>query len=252
MPMHTIAYSQSQDEAGVLSFVTPVPDPSVRVQANDIIVPDTVNEILGTGAFIGTTGTQAQLISPSLRRRNPYDIRPATLALVPAANEPLYMHPESPIALDTNEALNCKINADPAAAEQQTVVVFLADKAPAPKYGEIIKCRFQVTLALVAGAWVNGAISFPDALPVGNYSCVGAYLVAATAVAARFYPVGGKWRPGFPVAQTLGGNMDERFRNGYLGEWFQFSEIQPPSIDILSSAAAGSTTYTGVMDLIAL
>jgi hypothetical protein len=250
--MHTIAFSQSQDEAGVLSFVTPVPDPSVRVQANDLIVPDTVNDVIGAMACIGTTGVQAQLHSPSLRRTQPYDIRPVNLLLVPTSYNPAYLHEQSPITLDVNEALNCKVLADPAAAEQQTVVVFLTDKAPTPKFGTIIKCRFTVTLALVAGQWVNAAITFPDALPVGNYSCVGASLVAATAVVARFYPVGGKWRPGFPVMQTLADKPDEKFRNGILGEWFQFSEVQPPTIDIMSSAAAGSTTYTGVMDLIAL
>src|SRR5512146_224205 len=167
--MHCVAFSQSQDEAGVLSFVTPVPDPSLRVQGNDLIVPQDVNKLIGTMACIGTTGVQAQLISPSLRRTQPYDIRPVNLLLVPTDFNPVYMHEGSPIPLDYNEALNAKILADPGAAEQQSIIAFLADAAPAPVNGQIIKCRFQVTTAVTAGAWVNAAITFPDLLPTGVY-----------------------------------------------------------------------------------
>jgi hypothetical protein len=230
--------------------VTPVNDPSLRVQGNDLIVPQDVQNIIGSIALIGTTGLQAQLLSPSLRRLQPYDIRPATLGLVPTGAEPLYIHPDSPIKLDYNEALNAKILADPASAEMQTIGVFLSDGPIAPVKGAIFKCRFTVTATLVAGQWVNGAIVFPDALPTGTYSVVGSMLVAPSATLARWYPVGGKWRPGFPVHQSLSDRQDVAFRNGGLGKWFDFDEVQPPTIDILSSAAVGSTTYTGVMDLI--
>jgi len=250
--LHIVAYSQSQDEGGVLLPVAPVVDASVRTQGNDIIVPDGMNQLIGAGAMIGTTGVRAQLISPSLRRTQPYDIRPLDLLLVPTGYNPMYLHEGSPLALDVNEGLDCNVLADPAAAEQQTVIVFLSDGKLTPKTGYIIKTRFTITVAQTAGTWVNTPITFPDALPVGNYSCVGAAMIAAGAVAARFVPIGGKWRPGFPVSQTLADKQDEKFRNGLLGEWFQFSQIQPPSVDILGSAAAGSTTYTGVMDLIAL
>lgn len=249
---HLAAYSQSQDQGGVLLPVAPVIDQSLRIQGNDIIVPDTMNQLFGAGAMIGTTGERAQLISPSLRTTQPYDIRPVDLLLIPTGYNPMYLHESSPLTLDVNEGLDCNVLANPAAAEQQTVLVWLGDGKLSPKNGYIIKTRFTITVAQLAGAWNNTTITFPDALPVGNYSCVGAALIAAGAVAFRFVPVGGKWRPGAPCSQTISDKQDEKFRNGALGEWFQFSQIQPPSVDIIGSAAAASATYTGVMDLIAL
>lgn len=249
--MHGVAFSQSIDEGGVATNITGVPDPSVRVNVNDIIVPDVVRKIIGAIALTGTTATRTVLQSPSLRRINPYEIEPLQLLLVPQAISRLFMHPESPTELDYNEALNAQVTADPGAAEQQTVGVFLSDGPVAKVAGKINRVRFSTTLALVAGQWVNAAINFIDVLPVGVYTLVGSNLIAPSATLARWYPVGGKWRPMFPVAQTRSDRIDDIFRQGGLGAWFDFDETQPPTIDVLSSAAAGSTTYFGVMDLIA-
>jgi hypothetical protein len=250
MPMHTIAFSQSIAENSVESFITAVPDQSVRTSVNDIIVPDVVKKIIGTLACSGSLATRTKLISPSLRRTNPYEIQPLQLGLVPQAVCDLPMHPGSPQDLDYNEALNCQVNSTVAAAEQQSVAVFLSDGVPAPVTGKIIHVRFSVLATLVAGQWVNGLINFVDGLPTGIYSVVGSQLVAPSGVVARWYPVGGKWRPGFPVSQLRSDRCDPLFRNGEMGKWFDFDEVQPPTIDILSSAAVASTTYFGVMDLI--
>lgn len=250
MGFTTVAFSQSQDEGGVLLPVAGVPDQSIRINGNDVVVPPEMNKLVGALACIGTTGVRAQLVSPSLRRTNPYDIRPFVLGLFPTTLEPANFHPLSPVSLETNEPLDCNVHADPAAAEQQSVVAWLADGPLAPVAGKIIRARFTWTAALVAGVWANAPIVFPDGLPVGIYSIVGAYMVAATAVVARFVPVGAKWRPGFPVAQTAAGLMDDTFRFGNLGKWCDFDQVTPPSLDVLSSAAAGSATYTGVVDLI--
>lgn len=248
--MHCVAFSESQDLGGVLGNIAGVADPSVRVQGDDIVVPAQVNQIFGALACAGASATQVRLISPSLRQVNPYEINPCILALVPPAELPLQLHEASPMPLAYNEALNAQLNSNPAAAEQATVVVFLTDKAIAPVTGKIYHARFTINVALVAGAWANAAIAFDDDLPSGVYRCVGSNLVCATAVAARWYPVGASWRPGFPIAQLASGHMDQKFRNGALGEWFSFDQVQPPTIDVLSSAAAAAADYVGVMDLI--
>lgn len=248
--MHAFAFSQSQDAGGVLSFMAGVPDPTTRVQGNDIVVPQTMKKLFGSIACLGATATRGQFISPSLRRIQPYDIQPFSLGLIPTGGEPLMLHPQSLVELDYNEMLNCQIVSDPAAAEQATVVALLTDSALAPVNGKIVKCRFTVTMTLVAGVWVSGVITFVNNLPIGVYSVVGAQIVAPAGVAARFFPVGQAWRPGFPCSQTFNDRQDPLFRNGGLGKWFDFDQTQPPTIDIISSAAAGSTTYNGVMDLI--
>lgn len=248
--MHTVGFSQNIAENSVESFLTAIPDQSVRTSVNDIIVPDVVKKVFGTMACSGALATRTKLISPSLRRTNPYEIQPLQLGLVPQAVVDLPLHPGSPQDLDYNEALNCQVQSTVAVAEQQTVIVFLCDGALAPVSGKIIHVRFSVNLALVAGNWANGLINFVDGLPTGIYTVVGSQLVAPSAVAARWYPVGGKFRPGFPVSQLRSDRLDPLFRNGELGKWFDFDEVQPPTIDICSSAAVGATTYFGVMDLI--
>lgn len=250
MSMHCIAWSESQDPGGVEMNMAGVADPSVRVAGDDIVVPQDCNKLIGALACTGASATRALLTAPSLRRTNPYEILPHVLALFPTTETPAYMHPESPVQLDYNESLNARLNSNPAAAEQASIVAFLADNAPAKVAGKIVHARFTVNVALVAGAWANAAIAFDDDLPAGVYKVVGSALVAATAVVARWYPVGAKWRPGFPIMQTRGGHHDNIFRNGSLGEWFSFDQSQPPTIDILSSAAAAAADYTGVMDLI--
>lgn len=250
MSMHLIAFSESQDAGGALTYMAGVPDQSIQVRGDDLVVPDVCNKLFGAMGFLGTAGVYAQLVSPSLRVWSPYLIQPNVLGLVPGTPQRAYLHPGSPLQLQYNEALNAQFVADPGAAEQESIIVFLADKIPQKVDGNIIKVFFNVTVAQSAGLWVNAPITFPNLLPTGKYRCVGASLVMAGAVAARFYPVGDIWRPGFPVSQTAAGQQDDIFRNGNLGDWFTFDQTQPPSIDILGSAAAGSATYRGVMDLI--
>jgi hypothetical protein len=248
--MHMVAYQASLNEAGALTYVTPVPDPSVRVQGNDIVVPQPVQQIIGAEAFLGANGAFGMLLSPSLRRISPYKISPIQAGIVPGTVNRRYMHPMSPIKLDYNEALDAQSQATPGAAEVHTILVHLADAAPAVTNGNVVKVRFTVTTLVTQGQWVNAPITFPNLLPTGTYAVVGASLVAAGVVAARWYPVGGQWRPGFPVMQAAGSQEDEMFRNGALGTWFTFDEVQPPTIDLLASASAGAATYEGVLDVI--
>lgn len=250
MGLHTVAYSASVNEAGNLTYLTPVPDATIRVQGNDIIVPVDMNLLIGEHAMVGANGSQARLVSPSIRRVNPLNIQPLVLGLVPEKDNPLYLHETSPVILDANEALDCQTVGTPGAAEQHTVVLMLCDKAPVPVGGKIVKARFSITGAVVAGVWTNLAITLDDPLPVGVYNCVGANLIGSGLIAFRFYPVGQAYRPGAPCAQTAAGHQDPKFRNGGLGVWFAFNEIILPTVDVLASANAGSTTYRGVMDLI--
>ncbi len=253
MPMmHAVAYSQSLNEAGVATFVAPVPDGTVRVQGNDILIPTDIPNIIGAEAFLGANGSYGMIFSPSLRKISPYKITPIVAGIVPAATSRRYMHPGSPIKMDVNENMDVQSVATPGAGEQHTILVHLADGPIAPVTGFISKVRFTVNTAQTVGQWVNAPILFPALLPTGVYAVVGCSLVAAGAIAARWFPVGQKWRPGFPVMQTAGAQEDEIFRNGALGQWFTFDEVTPPTLDILGSVNAGAATYEGVLDVIKL
>lgn len=247
---HTIAFSSLIDEGGVLSYIPAIPDPSVRTNGNDIVVPDVVNQLFGATALVGSSGSRARLTSPSLRRVAPWEILPLMPGEIPSNLTAFNMNEDSPFKLDYNEALNAQILADPGAPERHTVIAWLCDGPIKPVSGKILKVRFQATGALVAGQWANWPISFPDLLPAGVYKVVGSTVVVNSSAVARWYPVGGKWRPGFIPANGVGGLRDEAFRNGFLGEWFSFDQVQPPTLDIVGTANVASATYEGVMDLI--
>lgn len=243
-----IAYSESQDPGGAFVKIAGVPDQHVKVQGDGIYIPD-FNHIIGAIAAAGTTGVEVRLVSPSLRRTNPLYITPILLALYPDSPNCHSVDPNNAIPLDINEALECEILSDPAAAEQNTVIVVLAPGALTPIAGQMITVNAEVTLALLAGAWNFAEIDFIDELPIGDYAVVGMRIIASTAVAARLVPVGASQRPGCPNSSDVEIDSGMVFRHGNLGEWFRFSTIQPPGIEVIGSAAVGSATYQLYLDL---
>lgn len=244
-----VAFSESQAADAALNKISAVSDQHIKVSGTQITVGK-LNQLVGEIACIGATGTEARLVSPSLRRINPFYIQPLDIALVPSDVPGAMIHPDSPVPLDTNEALEAEEAGAVAVARQVTVGVLLADGPIAPVTGQIFTINAEVTIVLVAGAWAFAEISFPDSLPVGSYSVLGARIVAPSGVLFRFVPVGEAHRPGGIVAQAVGNHDPWEQRLGRMGEWFRFDMIQPPGIEILSSAAVASTTYQLYIDAV--
>lgn len=244
-----IAYSSNIDEAGVDANLTPVPDDTVRVEQNTFVVPK-MNQIVGKAAFLGTTGVYASLQAPSTRRINPLYINPVYINLFPDVPSDTFWSPENPVALDVNEQLECFSNANPAAAEQHAVVAALADGKLNPIQGDIRNVRAVLNVAQVLNTWSLGVISFPDALPVGDYIVCGARAEIAGGIAFRFTPIGAVHRPGGLCAQDASQEDPYGQRSGLLGEWFRFSTVQPPTCSVLGSAAVAAANYNLYLDLI--
>lgn len=247
----TVAYSESQDEAGAMAKIAAVADQHVKTQGDGITVP-TLNQLVGSVACVGSLGDEVRVIAPSLRRVNPLYIAPVELVISPSEMPRMMYHGENPIVLDVNETLEVENDANPAAAEQHTVALWLADGAISPIGGEIHTINAHITVTLVAGAWEFSEIVFPDALPVSDYNVVGARLVCGDGVVFRFVPVGEAHRPGGICAKSASAVDPIPQRFGGLGSWFSFNSVQPPAIEVLSSAAAASATYELYIDVIKL
>ena len=246
-----VAFSESQDLAGAWGNVAAVPDAHVSTNGDTLYVPSWGTRFLGAIAYVGTLGTNARLRSPHLEGLNPHYIRPLHLALYPADNAPddLYLN-GGPILAD-GEGLRCEFEANPAAAEQETCVVFLADKIPVPVVGEIVTIEATITLALVAGAWSFSELTLVHDLPTGAYDVVGARAEIDTAVAFRFIPQGGYHRPGAIVNNSFNDSYkNNSFRYGNLGTWLTFDQRNLPGVEVISSAAAASATYDLHLDII--
>lgn len=243
----TIAYSESLDLANALGNIAAVTDDHIRTQG-DVVYLGNLSNIIGFAAFLGSTGVRAQIQSPSLRRFVNPDISPIVNGLAGTDHDSIHLFPTSPLALQPNEGMEFLGLADPAAAEQISGIVFLADGAVTPVSGEIFTVRATGSITGSAGAWVSGNLTFSQTLPVGRYSVVGARVEGANLVAGRFIPIGASHRPGVIANADDDDREHNLFRYGGLGSWFEFDSVTPPSLEILASGA--NTAQVVYLDLV--
>jgi len=249
--MHTLAaFYESLNEAGAATDVAAVIDQHIRVEGDNIIVPPVYNKMFGATAISGTNPVRTELHSPSIDQLHPYQISPINAVLVPTGNEVHDLHPESLLVLEPNEQLSCQNTGTPGGAELHGAVIYLTDKEINPVRGRFTSLRFQVTVTMVAGVWCFAPINLIDRLPVDRYTIVGARLVCVAAIAARFVIPGVLPRPGFPCSANVSVPIIDMFRNGKLGVWAEFDQLNLPDIELLGAAAPGAATYEGVMDVI--
>ena len=250
----TVAFYESVDQAAAYVALNAVPDQHVRVVGDDIQIP-TLSNVVAIAAGVETAAAnRARLVSPSLRVRSNFQITP-TNGQAAAAVEPNDAHNvvdlrTSPLALVVGEQLNVEAFANPAAAQVQWGVVWLADGPIVPINGAIFTVRTTSATALVAGTWTNVAITFDEDLPRGRYQLVGMRPVSAGIIAARAVFVGGSARPGVLGCDAVTDYGHEMWRLGQMGVFGEFEDVEPPTMDALAVSADATQEYW--LDLIQL
>lgn len=246
---HIAAYAESIDPGGALVNIAGVIDDSLLVTGDDVRVPVQLPFMLGAAALISATAPiQAQFQSPSLRQVANIDIEPAALGLVFADPAEIAMHPDNPLPLRGDEALNFLANTNPAGAEVHYGLVWLGDGPVQPVHGDIFSVRTTASLTAVATSWVTSELTFAQDLPVGNYQVVGMRCRAAGGVAARLNFRGDAFRPGVPAVAAINDVIGSQFRYGKMGVMGTFHTNTPPQLEVL--AAAGAVTPVIILDLI--
>jgi hypothetical protein len=245
-----VAFSESQDNAGVYANVGAVIDRYHKVDGDFLYIRE-FNNLIGGMACMGATAPgQVYLTSPSLRQMNHYWLNPVEYDISPGAKVHIQMRPLAAYPLTPEEALEVLSNANPAAAEQHSVAVWLSDGAIQPVKGKIITINATITLAQTAGTWAYSELTLANELPVGVYKVVGARFEIAGGVIARFIPKRGLSNPGAPCVSNGEEDGEDLFRNGNLGEWLSFDTNQLPGVEVLGSAAAASATYQVYLDIL--
>lgn len=242
-----VCFSESQDSSSLVN-VAAVADPHIRVSGDDISVPSAVSNI-GAVYAIGSAITRATLVSPSIRRRYPFEVVPVEIAAEPA--DPVKFIPffQSPIALDADESLNAQAAENGAGANQSSVFVWLTDGPIQPVTGlEMFTIRATNTSTLTAFAWTNGALTFNDTLPSGEYAIVGMRASSTGMIAARLVLSQYPFRPGVIASDTTGEVASTVFRFGNVGEFGRFTHLTPPTVDFFSISA--DTSQTVDLDLV--
>ena len=244
--MHVVGYETSASEAA-LTAITPIPDGTVQIQTNDILVPDKINNICWAAAMINsaTATLRAQLTSPSLKAIFPVDISPIVNGLVFGSIPRGLRLGAGPLPLKPAEPLDVLIQNG--AAVMNRAFLHFCDGPVAPVKGLILPIRFTTSITLATASWVNGAITFSTALPAGNYQVVGLRMWSANGVYARLFFKGSTWRPGAPMLNTEDNNEWPDFRFGNYGVWDQFNNVTPPSVDLMGIT---DTAQVGYLDLI--
>jgi len=246
--MHTtVAFAE--DHAGSVPFdnIEAVIDQHIRTEGNFIYIGEQ-NKIIGLDVR-GVIGcTAARLVSPSIRRVNPYYQLGIGQAVVAPGNIHKTFFPTAPVPLETNEGLECE--AENIGVGDITAIVFLSSAPPSPISGNIHTVRFEWNALLALGVWAYSEIVLDDDLPVGTYDVVGGFIEEATSLAFRFVPVGGFTRPGGLVTAGQEFVTPELQRKGGLGVWFTFNSVQLPGIEVICSAATGAGAHIGYMDVI--
>lgn len=246
---HTIAFSQLVDPAGAFQAINAVREEMLFSSGVDIRVFPKLNHIIAEAALINdaTINNRAQIQSPSLRTLANIDVEPIITNAVPQNPGGWNVHPENPIPVVDDEALNFFVQSDPVAAVIHYGLIWLADGPPQPVKGRMFSVRFTAAIAQVASAWVNGNIVLSQVLPAGRYQVIGMRVRSGDLVAARLLFVGQVPRPGVLNVAVQGGVDHYLTRFGRLGVWGEFPHTTPPTLDVLGGVAA---VQTGILDLI--
>ena len=250
---HTVAFSMAITSTNLGGLVTPVVDQTVTISGNNLQVPQQTPQLFGAASFAqaSATGSIVQLQSPSLREVFFPSFSPQVEAASFAGYPNLIEMFDNPIPLEVNEGLNWYTDQAIAAPTGSVGgVVFLSDGSRKPVMGQrIYTARCTAAITQAANTWVNGAMTFNQTLPVGNYDVVGMRAEATGLYAARLIFVGPSAivRPGCPGVAANTDLQQPEFRNGKLGVWGSFYSLTPPSLEVLG---ATGTTQVVYLDLV--
>lgn len=254
MPFTTVAFYQSVDPAGAYVQLAAPADPHVTVNTPRILVPS-LSQVVAVACMLeNTVEPLARLVTPSLFEHNRFQLSPingqGAAAVEPDSPQKVIDLRSTPVPLIRGEGMTCEVSSNPAAAQIQSVIVWLADGPIVPVTGQVYTIRASSSTALVAGTWSNVALTFDEDLPRGRYQVVGFRPLSAGMLAARLVFVGGSFRPGALGVDTNLDLQHPMFRYGGMGVYGEFEDSEPPTVDCLSvSADAAQTFHLDVIQL---
>lgn len=244
--LHMVGYETSASNAA-LTAITPIPDGTVRVTGNDILVPTQLPNLVMAATMINSASAtlRSEIQSPSLRAMLNLDVQPIANGLVFGSLPPSLRFWQTPLPLVGNEPLDAFIQNG--ANVMNRTFVQLSDGPVKPVQGKIYTVRATGAASLVTATWVNTALTFTQTLPTGHYQLVGLRAVGANLCAARVFFVASPWRPGCLAVNLTANNEWPDFRVGNIGVWGEFDNTVPPSIDCMGIT---DTTQEFFLDLI--
>lgn len=257
MYWHVAAYTESLGSV-TNSDVNVVADDVLPVANSHLILTERYN-LIGAWAF-GTNLARIRFGNVAMTQLGQHHIHPIEVSATVPDDPVIKDYRDDPLQLPMDEEITLEASTSAVGPAQHGAVLWIAT----PEWNRNIPRgvdRFitRSTVVIAAGSettWTALATPvFDRALYNGSYSVVGAWMVAANALAFRLrFPdqpsVGGKQlRPGGLVQDTIALAPHPTFHNG-VGEWGRFHTFSPPQAQVLADAAGG--TYDLYFDLVYL
>lgn len=219
-----------------------IADGSMAITNNHLLLPKPLQ--LDYAYACGTTLTDVQMSSPSLRTPNLPDLYPIDAVAQPANDPNIMDYRAHPFTLPALEELVVLASNPGAAAIQAFFVLFLGDPTTpwdnrAPVY--TVKCTAAITA--VPLKWTAGLLTFTQALASGTYAVLGMWTTSATGIVARLvFPLASNYRPGVLMSSAYGKRGPFAGTKAPLGVMGTFVNTNPPQLEILCTAADAAQT----------
>jgi hypothetical protein len=196
-----------------------------------------------THAYAGVAdGTRVAFDYPSVNR-----IAPPVIAPVdgdgPGGNLPAQIaYGQRGLTLPATEDIGILATRGGAGATDAVVALWTTPSfVPAPA-GEVWTVQATSALAGAAWTWVNADTALVNPLPAGTYAIIGARVVGANCLLARFIFPGQVERPGVIANVASTAYQLPWFRMGAAGLFGTFNNYLLPKVEALFVAAAGAVT----------
>ena len=251
MPYHCAAFAEQIAASGTFQAIAAVADDQLFTSGDDLRVPAGLPFLLAAFS-IGAGQSRARIVAPSLRAFANLEIAPKVISeAIPVDDSAgLITMVRDPLPLAVGESVNYESDGGAGAGVgMQTGVIFLGDGPAVSVNGQIRTIRATAAIAGTEIVWGSGALTFSEDLPTGIYQVVGGRCEGDNPGAFRLIFVRGGPRPGSLMALGDEGAEVPGSRRGGWGVWGEFDTNQPPTLEILSLAGAGSAqiVYLDIM-----
>lgn len=213
-----------------------------------------LHSVFGVGAHIGEVQPQTPAFAPwPYPNLNPNNRGTAFESPVRGWDFSL-----NPLPMNPTDELDMFATQNAGAGEVQYIGINFSDGTivPAPQ-GKFLSAHWTAGVTLTAGAFTAIVPAIDTALPAGLYALVGCRVFSATGLFFQVLPASQPlWRPGGtcvqaydsldPPNQRAGGIYG--YRNQGWGQWLQFRQNVPPTINVFATAA--DTAQEGWYDLV--
>lgn len=241
MTFHTSAYATTTLSTTANTDVPAINDDIIAI-SNNHFLPQRDYDLVAAYTQSATLN-RTRIVSPTNRQITLPFLRPINAGSTPATDTNVADYRAVPFRIEGLEELAAEMTSDIAMGNETGITgIFLQDRRDPVPPGNCFTLRGTSTTASVALTWTTIAVTWQDALPDGDYVCIGCSVVGVTEILFRIIFENQVLRPG-GVAEVLVGNRShEMFRKGGLGAWGRFKSTRMPIIQVFNTAAVASHT----------